>query len=241
MGDFSDAGSAFNPDESVALVRYFTRLLQARQAETGDALVTALAAIVAASTERHKVIHPIACARGCGSCCHQKVSVTAIEIFAVARQLRRSKAVATHRERLAARPDRSDTRRVLDPAKPCAFLAGDACSIHPVRPAICRIIVSLDVRACLRRFAAGDGILPWPRSHEAIRDWLNTILWSALEASALGARTYDFEAGVAALLADPGIEARWYGSEDALAAAADPPLPAAAFAEVGRLRALARL
>ena len=239
-GNFEGPAPAFNPEESVALVRYLARLLGDRSAATGDALVDLLATILGSSTQRHRVAQPLACAKGCGSCCHQKVSVNAVEIFTVARRLRKSREVAVHLGRLAARPVR-DPGRTLDAAKPCAFLADNACSIHAVRPAVCRIIVSLDVRACLRRLDAGDGLLPWPRSHEAIRTWLNTALWTAHVATGLDPRTYDFEGGVAAVLADPGIEARWYAGDDGLAAVADRPLPAGAMPAIAQLRSLAKL
>ena len=240
MGEFDGPAPAFNPDESVALVRYFARLLGDRSTASGDVLVETLAAVVGASTQRHRVVQPLACAKGCASCCFQKVSVNAVEIFAVARRLRRSKDLPRHRDRLAARPPRNPAR-TLDPAAPCAFLHDNACSIHAVRPTVCRIIASLDVRACVRRLDAGDGIIPWPRSHEAIRTWASTALWTAHVANGLDPRTYDFEGGVAAVLADPGIEARWYAGDDALAAVADPPLPPAALPAIAQLRTLARL
>ena len=244
MGNFTPAGSAFNPDESIALARWFARLAATRSPEANDALTDTLAAVAGASLARHQPVETLACAKGCGSCCHQKVSVNAVEIFTVARRLRKSKALVEHRARLAARPTRGDPAspsRVLDPAKPCSFLVADACSIHAIRPTVCRTMASLDVRACLRRFAAGDGDIPVPRASDPVRLWLNTALWSALAAARLEIRTYDFEGGVAAMLADPGIEARWYAGDDGLVGVADPPLPAAALPEIARLRAMARL
>jgi hypothetical protein len=244
MGEFAQGAVAFNPDESVALVRWFARLLAARTPEAGDLFVETLSAVVDAGTRRHKVAEPLACHKGCGSCCHQQVSVAAPEIFAVARGVRRSKALAEHRARLAARPDRKagEPGRLLDPAKPCAFLKDEACSIHAFRPMVCRAIVSLSKPACLRRFEAGNGGIPYPRPYEAIRHWADTAVWTAHAAAGLEPRTFDFEAGVALLLDDPGREARWYaGDAAALAEAADPPLPPRIGTDIARLRQLARL
>jgi hypothetical protein len=242
MGEFAAGAAAFNPDESVALTRWFARLLGERRAEAGDLLVETLAAIVAASSVRHRGPQAIACAKGCGFCCHQKVSVNAVELFSVVRHLRRTKDLGRHRARLAARPERSyRPGAVFDATKPCSFLVDNACSIHPFRPSPCRIIVSFDARACERRLHAGDGLIPWPQAQGPIRHWLNTALWAALAATGLETRTYDLEAGAELLLADPAIEARWYAGDDGLAAAADPPLPAALQPEIDRLRALARL
>ncbi len=244
MGEFAPGVVAFNPDESVALVRWFARLLAERAPAAGDAFVETLAAVVDAGTRRHKVPEPIACHKGCGSCCHQQVSVPAPEIFAVARQLRRAKALAEHRARLDARPDRrnGEPGRVLDPAKPCVFLKDEACSIHLFRPMVCRAIVSLSKPACLRRFELGDGGIPYPRPYEAIRHWAETAVWTAHAAAGLEPRTYDFEMGVALVLAEPEREARWYAGEAAaLAEAADPPLPPRIGTDIERLRTLARL
>ncbi len=242
MGEFATGAAAFNPDESIALARWFARLLAERRGEAGDLLVETLAAVLGASAARHRGPEPLACAKGCGFCCHQKVSANAPELFAVARQLRRARDLDRHRARLAARPDR-DYRpgAIFDAGKPCAFLVDRACSIHPFRPSPCRIIVSFDARACEQRLHAGDGLIPWPTAQEPIRRWLNTALWAALDAAGLETRTYDLEAGVALLLDDPAIEARWYAGDDGLAGAADPPLPPGLRPEIDRLRALARL
>ncbi len=243
MANFGPGGNAFNPDESVALVRYLTRLLQDRTADSGDALVETLMAVAGASMTRHRPDQPLACARGCASCCHQYVAVSAVEAFAIARRLRRAKDVAAHRARLDARPARGvgDPARLLDQARRCAFLddAG-GCGIHAFRPLACRVYASLDVRACLRRFEAGNGLIPWPSAHEPIHIWLSTALWTAHRAAGLTPRTYELTAAVDLVLHDPGLEARWYAGDDGLAAAANPPLPDPV-PGTDQLRALARL
>jgi hypothetical protein len=243
QGDFSQAQPAFNEEESVALLRFAQRSLAARTPEAGDALVETIHAIIASSTARHRTPPPIHCARGCGHCCHQRVVVNAIEAFYIARRLRRTRAELAPRLAAAlARPD-PEPGRAFDAGRPCVFLVDDACSIHPLRPGICRIIVSLDVGACVRRLAAGSGDIPWPRAHEAIRDWLAVALWTAQRVTGLPTRGYELTAAVAVLLADPGLEARWYAGDDGLAAAsgdgdiAHPTLER----EIASWRALARL
>lgn len=239
MGEFTDRSSAFNPDESIALVRYFRRLLDARD---GDTLVETITAIAAASLSRHRADLPLACAKGCDPCCYQPVSVTAIEAFAIARKLRRAKDLADHRARLAARPiwGPHDPARIFDRAKPCAFLVAGACSIHAIRPLPCRVMVSGDRAACVRRLDNGNGTIPFPRSHEPIRTWLSTALLTAHVVTNLEPRSYELTGAVAAILEDPGIEARWYAGDDGLVAAADPPLPPN-LPDVLHLRALARI
>lgn len=242
-GELDTGANAFNPEESVALVRWLARLLGLRTAEAGDAMVETLAAVFDASAHRHRIPEPLACHKGCGSCCHQQVSVPAPEIFAVARRVTRSKAAAEHRARLAARPDRrgGPPERVLDAAKPCVFLTDGACRIHPFRPMVCRAIVSLSKPACLARFAAGNGAFPYPRPYDALRAWSVTILWTAHAAAGIAPRSFDFESGVAAVLDDPSIEARWYAGEAVMLDAIDPPLPPSVAGDIARLRELARL
>ncbi len=241
-GEFGAGTRAFDPDESAALVRYLARLLADRRAESGDSAIETIVAIGTASAERHRPELPLACARGCASCCHQAVSVSAPEAFAIARRVRRAKDSATLRAALAARPPRidRDPQRQFDAARPCAFLSASACSIHAFRPAACRSYVSLDVAACLRRLDAGHGSLPVPHAAGPVRQWLDAALWAAHRAAGLTPRSYDMAGAVAAALADPGLEARWYAGDDGLAAEADPPFPAV-MPEVEQLRRLARI
>ena len=104
---------------------------------------------------------PIACARGCSSCCVSKVVVTPPEALRIAAHLRRTldpEALAAVITRVAAADDRARglTRaRRLEEKVPCPLLADDgSCSVHEVRPLICAGWTSLDVGACERYFAA---------------------------------------------------------------------------------------
>jgi len=243
QGDFAQAEPVFNEEESLALLRFAQRSLAARDAAAGDALVEAVNAIIAASAARHRPPQPVHCARGCGHCCHQRVTINAIEAFYIARRLRRRRAELA--PRLAAVLARGDAEpgRDFDPMRPCVFLADNECSIHAIRPGVCRIIVSLDVGACVRRLAAGRGDIPWPRAQEAIRDWLAVALWTAQRVNGLPTRSYELTAAVAALLADPGIEARWYAGDDALAQVSpgDATVHPTMEREIAAWRALARI
>lgn len=243
MATFSPEGNAFNPEESVALARYLHRLVAARDPASTDTLVDTLAAVAQASQRAYPARQPIACAKGCHFCCYQRVTVNAPEIFTLARRLGQRADVAGHRARLAARADRdgSDPARVLDRTKPCSFLVDQACGLHPIRPLVCRVIVSLDRSACIRRYEAGDGIYPYPASQEPIRLWLLVAFWAAIEAAGLEPSLYDLEGGVEAVLRDPEIEVRWYAGDDGLAAHRRPTHPATVRAEIARLRTLARL
>lgn len=210
---FDDAGAA-------ALARHGWRLLQLRDAVAGDALVALLHDLAARTTARTAV----ACRRGCAFCCHQHVSAHAIEVFALARRWRGAVPVAS--------------------GSACALLAADrACSVHPARPLACRMVVSTDARACEAAFGGVAVEVPWPRHFIETAAWAVMALWAGQRALGLPARGYALLPALAAVVADPGLEARWYAGDDGLAAfttAADAPQPAM-LAAADRLAGLARL
>jgi hypothetical protein len=105
---------------------------------------------------------PIACGPGCPACCVAKVGVVAPEVLRIAAHLRatldpEALAALTARVRLADEETRGLTRhqRVLAGIH-CPLLSGGSCSVHPVRPLLCRGWTSLDAAACARHFADPD-------------------------------------------------------------------------------------
>ncbi len=223
IGDrgFDDAGSA-------ALARHGRRLLQLRAPAAGDALVAVLHDLAARAPVRAGTgagaTARLACRKGCAFCCHQHVSAHAIEVFALARRFRAP---------------------VPAPAgRTCALLGRDsACTVHTARPMACRMVVSVDARACEASLLGHDGPSPWPRHYVDTSAWLILSLWAAQRALGLPVRGYALVPALAAVIADPGLEARWYAGDDSLAAfsgEADRPQPAM-LAAVDRLVATARL
>jgi hypothetical protein len=105
---------------------------------------------------------PVACKAGCPSCCVSKVAVVAVEVLRIAAHLRETLGPA-ELSALEARVRRTDaaTRGLsrVERARagvPCPLLVDGSCSIHPVRPLICRGWSSLDAAACERHFADPD-------------------------------------------------------------------------------------
>jgi hypothetical protein len=165
-----------------------------------------------------------------------------VEVFYIARRLRRAKLIGEHEARIAkklASADR-DSGRLLDPANPCAFLVDGVCSIHVDRPFACRAMVSLDLSACLRRFESGTGLIPYPIANEPIKQWLNVSLWTALRVNGFPPHSYELTAAIDAVLRDPTIERDWYAGDDRMAAAIDDRVPDH-FPPSDALRALARI
>lgn len=222
--EISAAGNAFAIDEAVALCRHYVALLQRADPAANDELVATFREIGDASLHRHRIAAPLACKKGCAWCCYQHVSVTGPEIFQIARRLRADPAATATLAQLEAKLARTDwdPARDFDMRNPCVFLARGACSIHMDRPMICRIYVSLDVKACLQQLAQGTGEIPFPVSHKVIRSWLVPGLLAALDAVGLPARNYELTAALLAVLRDPAIEARWYRGDDGMAHASGP-------------------
>ena len=96
----------------------------------------------------------IACAPGCGACCHQHVALLAVEAVAIASTLAADR--ETTRRRRVAETD-ARTRSMTAPERrrariACAFLATDGrCSIYEIRPIRCRGVHSRDAAECRRQ------------------------------------------------------------------------------------------
>jgi Fe-S-cluster containining protein len=162
-----------------------------------------------------------ACARGCSSCCHQRVEVTAPEVFLIARTLEPAGDRDVMMARVAA-AYRDDATRATPAARRCVFLDRDgACSIYAVRPLACRRAHSVDREICEAVFAnpSLDALIPASPS----LDWnASALVLGYLEGSAIGGRPphqYELHAALSIALSDPTCEARWLSGEDALAAA----------------------
>jgi hypothetical protein len=102
---------------------------------------------------------PVACRKGCSPCCVSKVVVVAPEVIRIAEHLRRTLdegALAALLERVRAADERTRGLTRAERAEagvPCPLLEDGACSVHPVRPLLCRGWSSLDASACERHFA----------------------------------------------------------------------------------------
>ena len=110
----------------------------------------------------------VACGPGCGHCCVVNVAVFEPEAHAIARHLRTTQSLEVIddlRLRLAELVRASrwlDDEERLMLRRPCAFLdAAGSCSIHPVRPLLCRKVTSIDPEDCreaVARHAFGETV-----------------------------------------------------------------------------------
>ena len=172
---------------------------------------------------------PVACAKGCPACCVSKVAVVAPEVLRIAEHLRRSlspEAFAALVERVRAADERTRGLSRAERARaavPCPLLVDGACSVHEVRPLICRGWTSLDAEACARHFAHPDGA-PVPPSYRVAYELASAVLAgvgrAALDAGRDG-RLLELTAALLIALEDPGAAADWDVGHPAFSPALD--------------------
>lgn len=181
---------------------------------------------------------PFDCAKGCGWCCHQHVSVHPAEATAIARWLDTRTSEPSRGQRFA-RIQQTQAKiagaTMMERRKaqvPCPFLDDGACSIHPVRPMRCRGFFSRDVGLCRATFddpAAGVNDPRWqdndalPREPTRLFDAAIRAVATALHEAGLSADTLELTASLALIGHDPGAVERWIAGEEAFAPARMPP------------------
>jgi Fe-S-cluster containining protein len=170
---------------------------------------------------------PLACQKGCSSCCTLRVMATAPEIFLLAEYVQRIDAPRTgatialrRRIALADRTTRglSETERMAL-RKPCPFLVRGVCVVHPVRPLACRGHASFDRQACARVAAGRDVEVPLSEPHRALRGLVQTVLQSALRTAGLPWGLYEMNYGLTLALDRKARDAAWLVGRDSLAPA----------------------
>lgn len=205
-------------EATTALTRYLHRCVMARSSEGNDEFVRTLHAIATSSMVRARPAAKIMCGKGCSLCCRSHVSIMAPEAFALARTIRGRRHAALHGRlrgmaALVAVTTVTERRRA---AVYCSFLVDDACSVYAARPLTCRMLVSLDFRACEVSAAGGEDRIPQPNDYAQLRSLLGMCAFAALRAAGLPLVAYELNQLMTRLVDDPGAEARWYAGEAVL-------------------------
>ena len=162
-----------------------------------------------------------ACARGCSHCCHQRVEVTAPEVFLLARALRADP--DSERDALiastAASIEGMDGRAYHLAQVRCALLGDDgACTVYAARPIACRRHHSTDASVCsaVHLDPALDVRIPTAASLQ----WnVQSLVLGWLEGLAHAGRAphhYELHAALRIALHDPEAEAHVLAGEDPL-------------------------
>ena len=170
---------------------------------------------------------PIACRKGCPSCCSLRVTATAPEVLLLAAYLRATApTLQGHGIDLVGRLREADTAtRGLDETQRvtlrqrCAFIVRGVCLIHRVRPLACRGHASHDQRACVEAAAGRADSVPFSSAHRVVRVLVQSALQAALREQALAWGAYELNHAVLLALDQPDSHADWLRGGDPLAAA----------------------
>lgn len=171
---------------------------------------------------------PLACRKGCPSCCALRVTATAPEIFMLAKCLRATaSALQSHGIDLIGNLRKADatTRGLDEPQRValrqrCAFIVQGVCMVHRVRPLACRGHASLDRHACVQAAAGLADQVPFSNAHRVVRLLVQSALQAALRERGLAWGVYELNHALVLALDQPNSYANWQRGGDPLAAAA---------------------
>lgn len=93
-----------------------------------------------------------ACRKGCASCCHIAVQMTADEADVIGKEI----GVKPKTPARYSAPGDRDRESMKHYGVPCPFLVNDACSIYAFRPLSCRTLYNMDKDALLCTVVPGD-------------------------------------------------------------------------------------
>jgi Fe-S-cluster containining protein len=222
------------PDESGPLAFFkaqhqaFTETLAARRGR--EDLIDGLLEQAFSSFEGNVEIQseglpPLACHKGCSTCCTLRVTATAPEILLIARYVRWAsdalKRAEVDLEQRLADADRvtrglSEEQRVALRRR-CPFIANGVCVIYPVRPLACRGHASYDKRACVEAAAGRAGDIPFSAPHMTVRSLVQHAMQSALRDAGSAFGAYELNQAVSMALADGKLQERWTAGDDVFA------------------------
>ncbi len=168
--------------------------------------------------------HRIACAKGCGFCCHLRVTAMAPEVFLLANHIRRE--FKNDFETVLARLRATDANvRGLNARErathhyACGLLVDNSCSVYSARPSACRALTSISVETCKRGYEGEEVEVMTPAVWTEIRGAHNQALWAALAHAGLSYDAYELNHALLIALETKDAEARWLAGEDVFAAA----------------------
>jgi hypothetical protein len=151
----------------------------------------------------------LACRAGCNFCCHLRVMVLPHEAIALFRHLQ-SRLSPSTAQGVRMRVRNYATSATAAP-RACAFLVGGECAAYEARPSACAGYHSLSKERCEQSFL--DPSLPTStvalRSLQVVATALEDGVDTALRSQGLSRERIELHTALAALLADPGLIARW--------------------------------
>lgn len=199
-------------ETGVAATKYIIRLLGQKTPAANDAAVDFIRDIVKVSIQKQIKFQKIDCRAGCSFCCHTNVSVRAPEAFQIARSIRK-RSNSSLRQRLSLQRElhltlSSDERWAL--RTPCAFLENGNCSIYSIRPSMCQLYASVNVKACQSSFNGSDEDIPQPGMFIVFRSQMSTAFFAACRKLGYSCQGYELHQTIEYLLEHPDAEREWY-------------------------------
>ncbi len=182
------------------------------------------------STRKSPGTAKLACAKGCGHCCHNWVGATVPEVLLLAAGVRsaaRAKpdliARIVGRTKITAGLSRTER---FGAKLPCPLLVDSQCSFYRERPAVCRQTTSLDLAGCLDEFEGRGygGEMKVSSVYLAHARNSRVPLSAALRLAGLDMASYELSAALARALERDDTELRWLAGEDVMAGIAKGPL-----------------
>lgn len=142
------------------------------------------------------------CRRGCSHCCRVHVPVLCIEADNIAAYLLSSlsaDSLEILRKKLRyikVHIAGYDEQERIVANIPCGFLGGDGeCTIHPVRPLVCRSVTSADAEACRRAMTMSiceeNAFIPMNIRHKSIYDSAFIALADAMKDMKTDCRSFE--------------------------------------------------
>lgn len=164
---------------------------------------------------------PMACRKGCPTCCHVSVRTDAQSIIRIAEHVRKNWPVVERiklKERIDAHVEATRDAfafpAVADrPA--CPLLVDDACSVHEVRPMVCRAFNSTDLGACLKaaKLVGGFASIPAYSVPTRVTVAVQKGLIAALKTKGYGDQSLEFTPALQYALSVPDAGERWLTSK----------------------------
>jgi hypothetical protein len=164
---------------------------------------------------------PMACRKGCPTCCHVPVRTDAQSVIRIVEHVRQSWPVV-ERIKLKARIDahveatKDDYAFAAVADRPaCPFLVEDSCSVHTVRPMVCRAFNSTDLAACLKaaKMVGGFASIPAYAMPNMVTVAVQKGMIAALKEKGYGDQSLDFMPAVQYALSVPDAGERWLKSK----------------------------
>jgi hypothetical protein len=147
-------------------------LTEERSTETAVTIAATMTSLMDETSRELETLlpppQPMACRKGCPTCCHVSVRTDAQSILRITEHVRRNwpvveriKLKARIEAHVEATRDAFAFPSVADrPA--CPFLVDASCSVHEVRPMVCRAFNSTDLSACLKAATLVGGFASIP-------------------------------------------------------------------------------